>query len=86
MSHINFASISHRNVTAIHNLPANTKVRVVNQTSGVALSSPITTIAANSNGQLAIQIPPSAKAGDYFLKAQDGSGNFIAQSVVFHVA
>jgi hypothetical protein len=43
-------------------------------------------IAANSNGQLAIQIPPSAKAGDYFLKAQDGSGNFVAQSVVFHVA
>lgn len=85
MSHIDFQAISGREISAIYDLPA-AQVLIVNNTSGQALGNPMTAVTADHNGTLKIQLPAGVPAGDYYLKAQDGSGEYIAQSVVFHIA
>jgi hypothetical protein len=84
MSHINFESVSGRAVKADYDLPAASEILVVNQTSNVPLDSPKTP-AANV-ATVTITVPASAAAGQYFLRAQDTSGGFIAQSVTFFIS
>ena len=86
MSHINFSSISGRVVSANYDLPADTNVVVVNNTSGQALASPVTPVSAGHNGTLKVDVPANVPGGDYYLKALDKSGEWVAQSVVFEIA
>jgi hypothetical protein len=84
MSHINFESVSGRAVKAEYDLPAASTIVVVNQTSNIPLDNPKTP-AANV-ATVTITVPESAAAGGYFLRAQDASGGFIAQSVTFSIS
>jgi hypothetical protein len=84
MSHINFESVSGRDVKADYDLPAASTILVVNQISNVALDNPKTP--ATGAATVTITVPASAAAGGYFLRAQDASGDFIAQSVAFFIS
>ena len=56
----------------------------VNQTSGQAF--PGGGIDAGKSGSIMIEVPAGQPSGDYYLNAQDSAGDYIAQSVVFHIA
>ncbi len=63
------------------------KVQLVDKTSGEPLPEPVTKITSPMpSGSLRISLPASVGAGDYFLRALNGHGEFVAQSVVFHVS
>ncbi len=68
------------------NLMIGAKVQLVDKTSGEPLPEPVTTITSPMpSGLLRISLPASIAAGDYFLRALNGHGEFAAQSLVFHV-
>ena len=68
------------------NLMIRAKVLLVDKTSGEPLPEPVTTITSPTpSGSLRISLPASVKAGNYFLRALNGHGEFAAQSVEFHV-
>ncbi len=74
---INFVEIENRIVSATYrNLMIGAKVVLVDKTSDQPLPDPITTIAS----------PATVQPGDYYLKALNGHGAPIAQSVGFHVS
>ncbi|HXN66024.1 MAG TPA: hypothetical protein VN926_00035 [Bradyrhizobium sp.] len=86
---INFQSISGFSISAQYeNLPAGSRVVLVDKTSGKAMPSPITP--ASGSGPLSIQLPNSGPnkfpLGAYVLQAQDKAGVFLAQSVEFFVS
>jgi hypothetical protein len=84
---INFVELDNRVVSAIYrNLMIGAKVVLVDKTSDRQLPDPITTVASPApNGSLRIRLPTTVKPGAYYLKALNGHGAYIAQSVEFHV-
>jgi hypothetical protein len=84
---IYFVELENRVVHATYrNLMIGAKVQLVDKTSGVPLPEPATKITSPvPSGSLRISLPASVKAGDYFLRALNGHGEFAAQSVVFRV-
>jgi hypothetical protein len=85
---INFVEFENRVISATYrNLMIGAKVVLVDKTSGQQLSDPITVITSQvPQGALRIRLPASVKAGDYYLKALNGRGDYAAQSVVFQVS
>jgi hypothetical protein len=82
---LNFVSISGLDLSgAYENLPDGAQVVLVNKTSGLTMPSPVTP--ASGSGPLAIKLPDGFPLGDYFLKAQDSAGSWLAQSVEFYVS
>lgn len=84
---INFVEFDNRVVSATYrNLMIGAKVVLVDKTSGQQLADPITTIVSPApNGSLRIRLPDTVKPGDYHLKALNGHGTYVAQSVGFYV-
>ncbi|MDB5582910.1 MAG: uncharacterized protein JWR80_8086 [Bradyrhizobium sp.] len=84
---INYDGIENRIVTATYrNLMIGAKVVLVDKASDQQLPDPITTIASPvPTGSLRIRLPATVKPGDYYLKALNGHGASIAQSVDFYV-
>ena len=85
---INFIELENRVICATYrNFMIGAKVLLVDKTSGEPLPEPVATI--NSpvpSGSLRISLPAWVKAGDYFLRALNGHGEFAAQSIEFHVS
>jgi hypothetical protein len=84
---INYVEIENRVISATYrNLMVGAKVVLIDKTSGQQLPDPVTTIASPAPaGSLRIKLPPTVKPGDYYLKALNGHGASIAQSVEFYV-
>ncbi|MGO8908524.1 MAG: hypothetical protein ACLQDM_04230 [Bradyrhizobium sp.] len=82
-----FVQLENRVISATYrNLMIGAKVQLVDKTSGEPLPEPVTTITSPMpSGLLRISLPASIAAGDYFLRALNGHGEFAAQSLVFHV-
>ena len=85
---INYVEIENRVVSATYrNLMVGAKVVLVEKTSDQPLPEPITTIASPApTGSLRIRLPVTVKPGDYYLKALNGHGVPVAQSVEFYVS
>ncbi len=84
---INFVEFENRVISATYrNLMIGAKVLLVDKTSGEPLPEPVTTISSPvPSGSLRISLPASVKAGDYFMRALNGHGEFAARSAEFHV-
>ncbi len=84
---INYVEFENRVITATYrNLMIGAKVVLVDKTSDQQLPDPVTTIASPAPaGSLRIRLSATVKPGDYYLKALNGHGASIAQSVGFHV-
>lgn len=84
---INYVEIENRIVSATYrNLMIGAKVVLVEMTSDQQLPDPVTTIASPvPTGSLRIRLPATVKPGGYYLKALNGHGDSIAQSVEFYV-
>ena len=87
ISVINFVEFENRVVSATYrNLMIGAKVVLVDKTSDQQLADPITTIASPTpTGSLRIRLPDRVKPGDYYLKALNGHGAYVAQSVGFYI-
>jgi len=85
---INFVELDNRVVSATYrNLMIGAKVVLVDKTSNEQLPDPITTVATPApNGSLRIRLPTTVRPGAYYLKALNGHGAYIAQSVEFYVS
>ncbi len=86
MDLITFVSILGSVISAEYTLSANSNVVVVNAVNSRPLGAPVTPIAAGGSGTLTIRVPPEVRPGKYYLKAQDQSGGYLAQSVYFYIA
>jgi hypothetical protein len=84
---ISFAGLENRVITAKYrNLMIKAKVVLVDKISGQPLADPVTTISSPApNGSIRIRLPDSVKPGTYYLKALNGRGEYVAQSVDFTV-
>ena len=84
---INFIEYENRVISATYrNLMIGAKVLLIDKTSGEPLLEPVTMInSPTPSGALRISLPTSVKAGNYFLRALNGHGEFAAQSIAFHV-
>jgi len=82
-----YDGIENRIVSATYrNLMIGAKVVLVEMTSDQQLPDPVTTIASPvPTGSLRIRLPATVKPGGYYLKALNGHGTSIAQSVEFYV-
>ncbi|WP_158816919.1 hypothetical protein [Methylocapsa sp. S129] len=81
---IAFTSISGANVFATYaNLPPSSRIVFVNQTSGKPFDGG--GIDASGGASVTMPLPAGMPAGAYYLKAQDSTGAYLAQSVVFYV-
>jgi hypothetical protein len=85
---VNFVEIENRIVTATYqSLMIGAKVILVDKTSDQPLPDPVTTIASPApTGSLRIRLPATVAPGDYYLKALNGHGVPVAQSVAFQVS
>lgn len=85
---INFVELDNRVITATYrNLMIGAKVVLVDKTSDQPFSDPVATIASPApNGSLRIRLPGAVKPGAYCLKAMNGHGAYVAQSVEFYVS
>lgn len=85
---VNFVELENRVISATYRkLMIGAKVQIVDKTSGEPLPEPVTKITSPMpSGSLRISLPASVRAGDYFLRALNGHGEFVAQSVVFQVS
>jgi hypothetical protein len=85
---INFVELDNGGISATYrNLMVRAKVVLVNKTSGEQLADPVTTITSPApNGFLRIRLPDAVKAGVYYLRALNGHGEHVAQSVEFYVS
>jgi hypothetical protein len=62
-------------------------VVLVDTASGQQLSEPVTRITSHlPAGSIRIRLPASFKPGTYFLRALNGHGRHVAQSVEFNIA
>jgi len=84
---INFIELEHGIISATYrNLMIGAKIQLVDKASGRPLPDPVTMLTSPMpSGTLRISLPASIPAGDYFLRALNGHGDFAAQSVVFRV-
>lgn len=81
---VNFVSISGRKISAgYRDLPIGTQIVVVSKTDG-QIKGPATEIKVD-NARLLIELPAGFPSGAFYLKAQDKSDGYLAQSVVFYV-
>jgi hypothetical protein len=81
---VDFVGISGKNVLATYaNLPPNSRIVFVNQTSGQPIGAAINV--SGSASSATIPEPANIPSGAYFLKAEDSTGAYLAQSVVFYV-
>jgi len=85
---INFVELENRGISATYrNLMVKAKVVLVDKTSGEQLADPVATITSPApNGFLRIRLPDAVKAGIYYLRALNGHGENVAQSVEFYVS
>ena len=85
---LNYVEIENRIVSATYrNLMIGAKVVLVDKASDQQLPDPVTTIASPAPaGSLRIRLPATVKPGDYYLKALNGHGAPVAQSVEFYVS
>jgi hypothetical protein len=80
---INFVGISGKNVLAAYaNLPPNSRIVFVNQTSGQPTGG---AVEVSGSASATIPEPTNIPSGAYFLKAEDSTGAYLAQSVVFYI-
>ena len=81
---LTYVSQKVQNVTATYaDLPGNTEIVFVNQTSGAASDG--TLLDAGGSGSVTLDIAPDLPAGGYHLLARDRSSKqFIAQTVPFY--
>jgi len=84
---INFIELENRVISAAYrNLMIGAKIQLVDKTSGIPLSDPVTTLTSPMpSGSLRISLPASIPAGNYFLRALNGHGYLAAQSAVFQI-
>jgi hypothetical protein len=84
---INFVELENRVIAATYrNLMIRAKVVLVDKPSSEPLADPVTTISSPApNGSLRIRLPDSIKSGTYYLRALNGHGQQVAQSVEFRV-
>jgi hypothetical protein len=62
------------------------KVVLVDKSSSELLADPITTISSPApNGSLRIRLPDSIRSGTFYLRALNGHGQQVAQSVEFRI-
>ena len=79
---LNFAGFSGADVLATYvDLPASSRIVFVNRTSGQTFGG----VDAAGSGSATIPPPTGLSAGEYYLKAQDSTGAYLAQSVVFYI-
>jgi hypothetical protein len=84
---IRFVEIENRVISATYRrLMVRAKVVLVEKASGRQLPEPVTTIASPVPvGALRIRLPELVKPGTYYLKALNGHGEDVAQSVDFEI-
>ncbi|QWG11656.1 hypothetical protein KMZ29_18235 [Bradyrhizobium sediminis] len=82
-----FVELENRIISATYrNLMIGAKVVLVDKTSDQQLPDPVATVASPvPNGMLRIRLPGTVKPGAYYLKALNGHGAGVAQSVEFYV-
>jgi hypothetical protein len=81
MSILNFTGLSKQGVSANYSdMPPSSKVLFVDETNGAQSGG----VLVSGSGSLTIPVTGLAP-GDYYLIAHDPQGNWIAQTVVFHV-
>ena len=85
---ITFIEFENQVISATYrNLMIGAKVLLVDKESGHELPEPFVRIASPApNGAVRIRLPAPFKPGTYFLRALNGHGALIAQSVVFFIA
>jgi hypothetical protein len=84
---INFVELENRVIAATYrNLMIRAKVVLVEKLSGTQLPDPVTTISSPvPNGSLRIRLPASLQSGTFYLRALNGHGRQVAQSVDFQI-
>jgi hypothetical protein len=84
---INFVELENRVIAATYrNLMIKAKVVLVDRLSGEQLADPVTTIASPApNGSLRIRLPDRVRSGTFYLRALNGHGQPVAQSVEFQI-
>jgi hypothetical protein len=84
---INFVEFEHQIVLATYrHLMIGAKVVLVDNENGEALPEPVARIASPApNGSVRLRLPASVKPGSYCLRAINGHGEHIAQSVPFSI-
>jgi hypothetical protein len=85
---ITFVEFENQVISATYrNLMIGAKVLLVDKDSGYELPEPFVSIASPvPNGSVRIRLPAPFKPGTYFLRALNGHGAHIAQSVAFCIA
>jgi hypothetical protein len=85
---INFVELENRVIAATYrNLMMRAKVVLVDKSSSELLADPITTISSPApNGSLRIRLPDSIRSGTFYLRALNGHGQQVAQSVEFQIS
>ncbi len=84
---INYVELENRVIAATYrNLMIKAKVVLVDKLSGEQLADPVTTIASPApNGSLRIRLPDRVRSGTFYLRALNGHGQPVAQSVEFQI-
>ncbi len=84
---VRFVEIENRVISATYRrLMVRAKVVLVEKASGRQLPDPVATIASPVPvGALRIRLPDAVMPGTYFLKALNGHGEDVAQSVEFEI-
>jgi hypothetical protein len=85
---ISFVEFENQVISATYrNLAYGATVVLVDNASGQQLSEPVTRIASrHPAGTIRIRLPSSVTAGTYFLRALNGHGSHVAQSLRFEIA
>lgn len=85
---ITYTSHGNGTINASYNdMPSNTQVVIINQTSGARIDSVSTYIQNGGSGSISIPFPPNTPAGTYYLKAMNyNTQAYIAQTVSFSYA
>ena len=84
---INFIEFEHQVVSATYrHLMVGAKVVLVDNDKGETLPEPVVRIASPApNGSVRLRLPASVKPGTYCLRAINGHGEHIAQSLPFRI-
>ena len=87
-SAIHFVEFENQVISATYrNLAFGATVVLVDNASGHQLAEPVTRITSrHPAGSIRIRLPASVRAGTYFLRALNGHGSHVAQSLRFDIA
>jgi hypothetical protein len=84
---ITFVNLSRDGVSAEYaDLPVGSRIVFVNQTTGQEFGSGGFDAGRGGFGMVVIEVPAGMQAGEYYLKAKSSTGDYLAQSVMFHIA